>query len=981
MKFSKTQLGSKGDKDNGSSNPYSNQAMSQRNISPNGFSKSRYSQTHMEKTSNQFAKKDSDQMIKKNSWSSQDPKRKVKAMNLNINSSKNKKNVDTFFKDIVNSNDQGNLNNEKPKDKDRIYKVYENEKKLPAKSESINSQLKNMSTNNMFTLNLSKRNNNTSNENRGEENEVHDKKKDIVEKFNNSMRCFNAYSKSKGRIDRSNKSETNNFLYNIKNDSKKRLNTMENSGDSPRNTKQSFGSNIALKNKRANNKNPIFKKNENKIDAKDKQAKSNIYNLANRNFKSKNCFYNTEKQKDEESKQGLLKENNNMLNISNPAKNKQMINTFETTNASSNENGKETTKSAKYDSILENLKIKCRTVKNNLDITEKDTDNKGFKRNLMQSTSKVQIFSNNINMKVRNASPGLENKNSILGNQGFLTHKSVDLSEFLYTQQYDPKDAQKNNDKKTSEDKVVPNNISDIKYYNKKYQESLSTKSNTQKQGRASHAKVNLKIDPEAIKNHSQSTEPTRPMAFSSSTKSNSRSNRNNYIEKLLGGIGTYSVSLNSFTPKVVATSHRLAESKTNKDDKMTAENSNKDSLQTMEGIKKLQYNAAKAKKKNNNIGQFFSNESERTNSKEITVQKTEKDKNNLYNSAPDMAAVMSQAKKDSLDNDLDDNEQDIESNELIELENDEKSNDPDEKINQAQIVTQANTNQIKYDISQDQNSHFNTNTVSQKNDTVEPINEAFCQYYFNEVRQSYFNLSTNYFANLYRDHFFQSYQAYLIFKSATQPPIEEVKKRNVILPDPKGKKTLIFDLDETLIHCTDAQKTKGEVSLQIVFPNGESIIAGINIRPFAKYALEELSKYYQIVIFTASHSCYANKVIDHLDPEGKYVTKRLFRENCIFLPQGVFTKDLRIFGNRNLSDLMLIDNSPHTYVFHKTNGVPIIPFYDNYDDKELLKLIAYCKNIQHSEDLRTTQNESFKADKMMANIDSFELIKSNVLK
>jgi CTD small phosphatase-like protein 2 len=177
---------------------------------------------------------------------------------------------------------------------------------------------------------------------------------------------------------------------------------------------------------------------------------------------------------------------------------------------------------------------------------------------------------------------------------------------------------------------------------------------------------------------------------------------------------------------------------------------------------------------------------------------------------------------------------------------------------------------------------------------------ERFCQYYLNEVRNSFQTLEPSYYANLYRDHFFQSYQAYSIFKNATMPNYEEVQKRLVTLPDSKGMKTLIFDLDETLIHCTDAQKTEGEISLPIVFPNGESITAGINIRPYAKYVLEELSKYFQIVVFTASHACYANKVIDYLDPENKYVVKRLFRENCIFLPQGVFTKDLRIFGNRS---------------------------------------------------------------------------------
>ena len=159
--------------------------------------------------------------------------------------------------------------------------------------------------------------------------------------------------------------------------------------------------------------------------------------------------------------------------------------------------------------------------------------------------------------------------------------------------------------------------------------------------------------------------------------------------------------------------------------------------------------------------------------------------------------------------------------------------------------------------------------------------------------------------------------------------------------------------MDETLIHCTDAQKTKGEISLPITFPTGEVINAGINIRPYAQFALEELSKYYQIVVFTASHACYANKVIDYIDPENKYVAKRLFREHCIFLPQGVYTKDLRIFANRSLSDLILVDNSPHTYVFNKHNGIPIIPFKDSKNDVEMIDLLDYLIKLSKVDDVR----------------------------
>jgi CTD small phosphatase-like protein 2 len=65
---------------------------------------------------------------------------------------------------------------------------------------------------------------------------------------------------------------------------------------------------------------------------------------------------------------------------------------------------------------------------------------------------------------------------------------------------------------------------------------------------------------------------------------------------------------------------------------------------------------------------------------------------------------------------------------------------------------------------------------------------------------------------------------------------------------------------------------------LPITFPTGEVIEAGINIRPYAFEILKNLSKNFEIIVFTASHSCYANVVLDYLDPNNEYIHHRLFR-------------------------------------------------------------------------------------------------------
>ena len=94
--------------------------------------------------------------------------------------------------------------------------------------------------------------------------------------------------------------------------------------------------------------------------------------------------------------------------------------------------------------------------------------------------------------------------------------------------------------------------------------------------------------------------------------------------------------------------------------------------------------------------------------------------------------------------------------------------------------------------------------------------------------------------------------------------------------------------------------------------------------------------------MFTASHKSYADRVIDLIDPENKYIDARLYRENCIQTPEGIFVKDLRVIANRNLDSLVLVDNAAYSFGYQLENGIPIVPFYDDQNDEELLHLIYY---------------------------------------
>ena len=56
--------------------------------------------------------------------------------------------------------------------------------------------------------------------------------------------------------------------------------------------------------------------------------------------------------------------------------------------------------------------------------------------------------------------------------------------------------------------------------------------------------------------------------------------------------------------------------------------------------------------------------------------------------------------------------------------------------------------------------------------------------------------------------------------------------------------KTIVFDLDETLVHCIEDYMSKDvDKLIQVKFPSGDVATAGINIRPFALECLRRASQ------------------------------------------------------------------------------------------------------------------------------------------
>ena len=213
-----------------------------------------------------------------------------------------------------------------------------------------------------------------------------------------------------------------------------------------------------------------------------------------------------------------------------------------------------------------------------------------------------------------------------------------------------------------------------------------------------------------------------------------------------------------------------------------------------------------------------------------------------------------------------------------------------------------------------------------------------------------------------YREHLFQTFQALKFVKNLPPVDMNQLRQKRMNLPKKAGfenKKTIVFDLDETLVHCVDDLSSHPDVILAVNFPSGESVNAGINIRPYARDVLAEAVKYFEVIIFTASHKCYADVVLDYLDPTHELIHHRLYRENCLVI-EGVFMKDLRVFNNRRIQDIVIVDNAAYSFGYQIDNGIPIISWHDDPYDKELFNLMNYLKILAQAEDVREVNRQIF---------------------
>ncbi|KAM3546423.1 hypothetical protein ARSEF1564_000698 [Beauveria bassiana] len=207
-------------------------------------------------------------------------------------------------------------------------------------------------------------------------------------------------------------------------------------------------------------------------------------------------------------------------------------------------------------------------------------------------------------------------------------------------------------------------------------------------------------------------------------------------------------------------------------------------------------------------------------------------------------------------------------------------------------------------------------------------------------------------------------------YPKAPAPPRPLIPRRQPsyinLDPSRKQQKTLILDLDETLIHSMSkgGRLNSGhmvEVRLNTASlglgPGGNAgmaqhpILYWVNKRPYCDEFLRRVCKWYNLVVFTASVQEYADPVIDWLESERKFFSARYYRQHCTYR-QGAYIKDLSSV-EPDLSKVMILDNSPLSYLFHEDNAIPIQGWINDPTDNDLMHLVPMLEGLQYVHDVR----------------------------
>ena len=203
--------------------------------------------------------------------------------------------------------------------------------------------------------------------------------------------------------------------------------------------------------------------------------------------------------------------------------------------------------------------------------------------------------------------------------------------------------------------------------------------------------------------------------------------------------------------------------------------------------------------------------------------------------------------------------------------------------------------------------------------------------------------------------------------QAGARPPPVEVKKFALLSRPPPPPSPpppqVVLDLDETLIAAYPEPAPRVPLGRRRASPtvvvrdvdlgDGASGPVRVFLRPGLATFLDEVAAFADVVLFTAGLSGYAAPLLAALDPTGARLPVRLYRPSTRTIAGTPCVKDLSVLG-RDLARVVLVDNSPFSFLAQPACGVPAAPFDGCGDDAHLLDaVLPLLRSLASVDDVR----------------------------
>ena len=164
--------------------------------------------------------------------------------------------------------------------------------------------------------------------------------------------------------------------------------------------------------------------------------------------------------------------------------------------------------------------------------------------------------------------------------------------------------------------------------------------------------------------------------------------------------------------------------------------------------------------------------------------------------------------------------------------------------------------------------------------------------------------------------------------------------KINYFLPpiNEKYKYTLVLDLDETLIYLKNKNMIIGKENIINNPYFNDSILI---LRPGLIDFLKKMKQIYELILFSSGTLDYIMPIVNIIEKNEKFFEYILYRKHISVLNNGEYYKNLNLL-NRNIKNIIIIDDMYKNFQLHKNNGICIKPFYgDIINDRNVLQFLG----------------------------------------